>query len=146
MIGRQKQHRNGAYVMVFFVVRPSYLLSNFHQPLTIGLIHQPHPKVSSRSFSHRYQGQPQYFFRGSSILPIKVARRWERQNSISPNRDPVTHLHLGMSEAAKPSESNPTLANLSDFLLAQKSGYLRAVGEGTHEDVWAISMGNEAGG
>jgi hypothetical protein len=139
---------NGAYVMVFPVARPSYLLSNFHQPLIIGLIHQPYPKASSRLFSHPscYQSKPQYFFRGSSILPIKVGRRWERQSSISPNRDPVAHLHLKMSEAAKPSESNSTPANLSEFLLAQKSGYLRAVGEGTHTDVWTISMGNEAGG
>ncbi len=133
-------------VSVFYVARPSYLLSNFHQPLIIGLTHQPHPKTSSRSFSHRYQSQPQYFFRGSSILPIKVARRWERQSSIPPNKDPVAHLHLKMSEASKPSESNSTPANLSEFLLAQKSGYLRAVGEGTHMDLWTISMGNEAGG
>ena len=133
--------------MVFHVARPSYSLSNFHQPLIIGLIHQPHPKASSRSFSHRYQSQPLYFFRGSSILPIKVARHWERQGSISPNRDSdsVVHLHLKMSEAGKPSETSTT-ANLSEFLLAQKSGYLRAVGEGTHKDIWTISMGNEAGG
>jgi hypothetical protein len=132
--------------MVVHVARPSHLLSNLHQPLSIGFIHQPHQKVSSRSFSHRYQSQPQYFFRGSSILPIKVARRWERQSSISPNRDPVARLHLNMSEAAKPSESNSTPANLSEFLSAQKSAYLQAVGEGTHMDVWTISMGNEAGG
>jgi hypothetical protein len=132
--------------MVFHVARPSYLFCNFHQPLIIRLIHQPHPKTFSRSFSHRYQTQPQYFFRGSSILPIKVARRWERQSLISLNRDPVAHLYLKMSEVAKPSESNLTPTNLSEFLLAQKSGYLRAVGEGTHTDVWTISMGNEAGG
>jgi hypothetical protein len=51
-----------------------------------------------------------------------------------------------MSEVAKPSESNSTLANLSEFLSTQKSAYLQAVGEGTHMDVWTISMGNEAGG
>ena len=52
-----------------------------------------------------------------------------------------------MSEAVKSSESNFTPGNLSTFLWAQKSGYLRAVGEGeTQKDVWTISMGNEAGG
>ena len=51
-----------------------------------------------------------------------------------------------MSEAAKPSGSYRDPSNLSEFLLAQKSGYLRAVGEGTHTDEWTISMGNEAGG
>ena len=56
------------------------------------------------------------------------------------------HLHLGMSEATKPSESNWNPSTLSEFLLAQKSGYLRAVEKGTHTDEWTISMGNEAGG
>ena len=132
--------------MVVHVARPSYLRSNFHQPLSIGLINQPHPKTSSRSFSHRHQTQPQIFFRGSSILPIKVTPRREGQDSISPNREPVARLHLNMSQATKPGESKSTLANLSEFLLAQKSGYLRAVREGTHMDEWTISMGNEAGG
>ena len=132
--------------MVVHVARPSYLRSNFHQPLTISLIYQPHPKSSSRPFSHRFQSRPQYFFCGSSILPIKVARRWEGQSSISSNRDPVTHLHLNMSEFAKSSESNPTPTDLSEFLSAQRSAYLQAVGEGKHMDVWTISMGNEAGG
>ncbi|KAF8465873.1 DHH phosphoesterase [Russula ochroleuca] len=50
-----------------------------------------------------------------------------------------------MSEAAKPSESNGTPSNISEFLLAQKSAYLRAVAEGVHKDIWTISMGNEAG-
>ena len=53
-----------------------------------------------------------------------------------------------MSEAiTKSIESNPIPEDLSDFLSAQKSGYLRAVREGeTQKDVWTISMGNEAGG
>ena len=143
--GGQK-YRNRAFVMVFHVARPSYLLSNFHQPLVIGSIHQHHQKASSRLFSYPCQSQPHCFLRGSSILPIKVAHRWERQSFIPPIKDPVAHLHLKMSAAAKPSESSSSLPNLSEFLLAQKSGYLRAVGEGTHKDVWTISMGNEAGG
>jgi hypothetical protein len=53
-----------------------------------------------------------------------------------------------MSEAITESiESNPTPENLSDFLSAQKAGYLRAVrGGDTQKAVWTISMGNEAGG
>jgi hypothetical protein len=51
-----------------------------------------------------------------------------------------------MTDAAKPGESNWTLSNLSEFLSAQKSKYLRAAGEGAHKEVWTISMGNEAGG
>jgi hypothetical protein len=55
-----------------------------------------------------------------------------------------------MSEAIiKPIDSNPTLGilSVSNFLAAQRSGYLRAVREGeTQKDVWTISMGNEAGG
>jgi len=52
-----------------------------------------------------------------------------------------------MSEAIKSNETNPAPENLSDFLSAQKSGYLRAVREGeTQKDVWTISTGNEAGG
>lgn len=55
-----------------------------------------------------------------------------------------------MSEAiTKSIESNPIPEDLtvSDFLSAQKSGYLRAVREDeTQKDVWTISMGNEAGG
>lgn len=132
--------------MVVHVARPSYLLSNFHQPLIVSLVHQPHPKSSSRSFSHLYRSQPQYFLRGSLILPIKVSRSRQHRSSISPNRDHVAHLHPKMSEAAKESEPNLTPANISEFLSAQKSGYLRAVRDGTHTDEWTISMGNEAGG
>lgn len=52
-----------------------------------------------------------------------------------------------MAEAIKSNETNPAPENLSDFLSAQKSGYLRAVREGeTQKDVWTISTGNEAGG
>jgi hypothetical protein len=52
-----------------------------------------------------------------------------------------------MSKAVKPSDSNSAPTNLSDFILAQKSGYLQAVGKGeTEKNSWTISMGNEAGG
>jgi len=44
-------------------------------------------------------------------------------------------------------ESKPIPENLSDFLLAQKSGYLQAVEQGEEQkNSWTISMGNEAGG
>jgi hypothetical protein len=52
-----------------------------------------------------------------------------------------------MSEAADSSRSNQTTGNLSDFLLAQKSGYLQALEQGeAQRSSWTISMGNEAGG
>jgi hypothetical protein len=52
-----------------------------------------------------------------------------------------------MPEAVESNKSNPSPENLSDFLSAQKSGYLQAVGQGeTQRDVWTISMGNEASG
>jgi len=52
-----------------------------------------------------------------------------------------------MSEIEKPIESNFTPINITDFLLAQKTGYLRAVREGeAQKNTWTISMGNEAGG
>jgi hypothetical protein len=103
-------------------------------------------RASSRTLSRCSQSQPRFLFRGSSIPPIKVARGRERQISIFLSRASVVHPHLGMSEAAKPSESNGTPSNISEFLLAQKSAYLRAVAEGVHKDIWTISMGNEAGG
>jgi len=50
-------------------------------------------------------------------------------------------------EAIESNESNPVPENLSDFLSAQRSSYLKAAGQGeTQRDVWTISMGNEAGG
>jgi len=52
-----------------------------------------------------------------------------------------------MSDIAKPIESNSTPINFTDFLLAQKTGYLHAVGEGeAQKNAWTLSMGNEAGG
>jgi hypothetical protein len=52
-----------------------------------------------------------------------------------------------MTEDIDSSQPNQTAGNLTDFLLAQKSGYLRAVEEGeAQKNSWTISMGNEAGG
>ena len=52
-----------------------------------------------------------------------------------------------MSEVIESGESKQTPENLSDFLLAQKSGYLQAVEQGEKQkNSWTISMGNEAGG
>ncbi len=140
------RHRNGAYVMAVHVARPSSLLNNFHQPLIIRLIHQPHPRRLAAHYhivittSHNTSSVDHLFYR------LKLHATGECQGSISPDRVPVAHLHLKMSEATKPSASDWTPANLSEFLLAQKSGYLRAVAEDTHKDDWTISMGNEAGG
>lgn len=82
------------------------------------------------------------FLRGS---PIPVVLGWP--HPILPRIASAARRPQAMSEVVESNESNPAPENLSDFLSAQRSGYLKAVGQGeTQRDVWTVSMGNEAGG
>ncbi|KAH9974336.1 hypothetical protein BGW80DRAFT_1303383, partial [Lactifluus volemus] len=87
------------------------------------------------------------FFRGSSLLPILIPRGWACRLSIFTNKpNPTYRPQQPMTEDIDSSQPNQTAGNLTDFLLAQKSGYLRAVEEGeAQKNSWTISMGNEAG-